>query len=71
MKYPCPICGEDMLKPMPEELRKAVINAGLISEHKDPGGRELKFRDGRKLRLSDECDACDEASLRDFLGISA
>jgi hypothetical protein len=63
----CPYCAGDMLTPIPEETLAIVARAGLAGEHVDPGGRVLHFRDGRRLRLDDQCNICDERRVLEFL----
>lgn len=65
----CPVCGGDRLADMPM-IKRRLAEAGLCGEYVAPGGRLLEFRDGRTLRLHDECSTCDAAKITDFLGHS-
>lgn len=48
------------------KAREIVRTHGLKSEYVDPGGRALTFTDGRALRLTDMCNACDSAAIERF-----
>lgn len=64
--YECPVCHGNALADI-SHARRLANEAGIVSEHADPGGREIRFSDGRKLRLSDQCNSCDARRIREFL----
>ena len=72
----CPVCGGDRDKDR-AEIKRIVRAHGFITEVVNPAGRVLIFRRGwwrkisgkDRLQLGDQCNACDEATIRKFLGI--
>ena len=64
----CPASGGDRTADR-SEIRRLLSDRGIVREMCDPGGRELTFVDGSKLRLSEWCDSCDIKAVFEFLGI--
>lgn len=65
--WTCSACGRDVLED--HSRWRSAIAAHVVSEHVDPGGRELGLRDGRRVRLSDMCNACDARTIAEVLGL--
>jgi hypothetical protein len=63
----CPICGGDRDKDIRQALAPLLSRHNLQSEHVNPGGRELWFKEKGRLQLFDECASCDEERIRKFL----
>jgi len=63
----CPICGGDRDMKMPIELKNLISENKLISEHVNPGGRELVFKTKGRIQVSDMCNACDYEAIQKFL----
>lgn len=63
----CPVCGEDRNADLSKIREQLSRYYALVGEHVDPGGRVLVFANGSHLRLDDQCNACDEEKIRDFL----
>jgi hypothetical protein len=63
----CPYCGNNMMNRSPENVKKVIRMVGLSSESVGPGGRELIFKDGKKIQLSDMCGVCDENKIWKFV----
>ena len=70
----CPVCGGDRDKDR-AEIKRIVHERGFKFETMNPGGRLLAFKSkfpgfpDKELQLGDQCNACDEATIRKFLGI--
>ena len=66
--FQCPVCGGDPCADNSQRVRELCRRHGLVSEHCNPGGRELVFSEKGRLQLTDWCSLCDERTLRTFLG---
>lgn len=62
----CPVCGERRDR-RPDSLEELLREFQVAGERVDPGGRVLKFLDGRELRVQDQCSWCDAKAIEDFL----
>ena len=64
----CPICGGNRNEDR-TEIKKICRDAVLTGELVNPGGRQLRFKaTGDKwLQLADECSACDNKKIKQFL----
>ena len=67
----CPVCGGDQEKDL-SELKKELNSIRIVSEHVNPGGRELIITGSMKyeterIQLSDMCNSCDEKKLIKFM----
>lgn len=63
----CPYCGKDGNSKRPKSLDDLIRSHVLVSEHVGLGGRELEFRYGGRIVLSDMCNSCDYEKLEKFL----
>ena len=63
----CPYCGKDRNIKRSKDLDDLIRSHVLVSEHVGPGGRELEFRHGGRIVLSDMCNSCDYEKLEKFL----
>ena len=63
----CPICGGNRSEKRTQQLDNLIEQCVLISEYVNPGGRELIFKRGGRIQLTNECNACDHLLLVDFL----
>lgn len=64
----CPVCGGDRNDKEAHARTVALVRAaGLSEEHLNHGGRELVFKDGRRVQLHEQCNACDAKKLDEAL----
>ena len=63
---PCPRCLSDRNADTSEAIQK-LHNAGRYGVMHDPGGIQLTFDDGRRLRLQGQCNSCDIVKIEKFL----
>lgn len=72
---PCPCCGGDRNKDRKEIVRLVHESGRFLYETINPGGRLLVFKSkfpgfpDKELQLGDQCNACDEAGIRKYLGV--
>ena len=65
----CPACGKNANDEVPKEWARILLkNAGLKSEHCNPGGRELTGDFGR-IQVFDYCSWCDYEIIKEKLGV--
>lgn len=62
----CPFCHGDRGQDQ-TSVGRILRAAGLKSVHHDPGGIELCMDAGDKVRVSGECNACDERVILRFI----
>ena len=55
----CPICLRNNDGTPLQKAKEFIASHGLVSEYVNPGGRELLFRNGKRVQLFDCCPWCD------------
>lgn len=64
----CPECGKNPMDIEPMQRAKVLAMAhGILSEHTNPGGKDLYFPHGKKIHLPNCCTWCDYEILKEEL----